>query len=152
MDQLRSKLESMKLARDEAESKTADLSASVEQLSIELKEAQAQHDLARQQLESIGAASLLEIEAHRRKLEAEVDTLDKRLNQDRADIAAEQEALRKQVSEARQTIVETRETALLQEIGIYEYRQSLHDRAAWRLDTRASEERGESSVGRGCAG
>ncbi|MCP3468441.1 DUF4041 domain-containing protein [Bradyrhizobium sp. CCGUVB23] len=132
VDQLNSHLLSAEREREEVLSKNADLSATVEQLRTQIEQVRAERDLGRKQLESIGAAPLLDIDARRRELQVQVDALNKQLAQARADIAAEQAALRKEVEEARQTIVETRETALLQEIGIYDYRHPLTDTLAYK--------------------
>ncbi|MGY8679394.1 DUF4041 domain-containing protein [Bradyrhizobium sp. UFLA05-153] len=131
VDQLNSKLRSAERERKEIASKSADLTAAAERLSAQVEQLRAERDLGRQQLEAIGAAPLLDIGARRRELEAQVDALNKQLVQARADIEAEQAAVRKEVEEARRTVVETRETALLQEIGIYEYRHPLTDAMAY---------------------
>jgi hypothetical protein len=71
------------------------------------------------------------MDVRRRELQAEVDVLKGQLVQERAEIEAAQRALKAQTDEARRTIVETRETALLQDVGIYEYRHPLTDVLAY---------------------
>ncbi|MGY4496947.1 outer membrane murein-binding lipoprotein Lpp [Bradyrhizobium sp. GM24.11] len=117
--------------RKEVLSKNADLAEAVERLGNEVKQLRAARDVARQQLEYIGAAPLLDVDTRRRELQTQVDALNKEREEARAEIAVERDAFRKEVEEARQTIVETRETALLQEIGIYEYRHPLTDAVAY---------------------
>ena len=131
LGQLNSKLQSTERERKEIVSKSADLEAACERLRTQVEQLRAERDLGQQQLESIGAAPLLDVDARRRELQAQVEALNKQLVQARADVTAERDALRKEVEEARQTIVETREIALLQEIGIYEYRHPLTDAPAY---------------------
>ncbi|MCP2221715.1 DUF4041 domain-containing protein [Bradyrhizobium elkanii] len=130
-DQLRSEGEILKRERDEAQSKIAGLGATVEQLTFELEAVRAQHEIAQQHLTAIGAASMMEVEAKRCELQAKVDALNAQFVRTTAEIAGERDALRKEVEEAQGTIVETRETALLQEVGIYEYRHPLTDVLAY---------------------
>jgi hypothetical protein len=51
-----------------------------------------------------------------------VDELNQEVKNVQASIAAERDDMRKEVATAQRTIVETRATALLQEVGIYDYR------------------------------
>ncbi|MBP2434157.1 DUF4041 domain-containing protein [Bradyrhizobium elkanii] len=129
--QLRLKLQSAETERQDVLSRNAQLVTAVEQLKSELEELKAERDLARQQLASIGAVPLLEIDARRRELQVQADALNQELVHVRADIASSRNALQKEVEEARQEIVETREAAILQEIGIYEYRHPLSDAAGY---------------------
>nr|QIG99566.1 DUF4041 domain-containing protein [Bradyrhizobium sp. 6(2017)] len=71
------------------------------------------------------------MDARRRELQVQVDALSEQLVHVRADIASNRDALQKEIDEARQEIVETRETAILQEVGIYNYRHPLSDAAAY---------------------
>ncbi|WP_420971629.1 DUF4041 domain-containing protein [Bradyrhizobium sp. B120] len=130
-DHLRSEGENLKRERDEAQSKIKELDATVERLTFELEAVRAQHDIAQQHLTTIGAASMMEVEAKRCELQAKVDALNAQFIRTTAEIARERDALRKEVEGAQQTIVETRETALLQEVGIYEYRHPLTDVVAY---------------------
>ena len=111
--------------------KAQELTIIAQNLVADAKEIQAEHQNALRQLEVIGGLSVVEIEDRRRVLQAEVDALTAQLVQGRAEIEVAQQSLRAQTDEALRTIVETRETALLQEVGIYEYRHPLTDAVAY---------------------
>ena len=128
---LKSSLQSAEADRQQLHSRNAELVTAAEQLKSELEKLKAERDLASQQLASIGAIPLLEIDARRHELQVQVDALKEQLARERADISSSRDALQKEVEEARQEIVETKETAILQEIGIYEYRHPLSDAAAY---------------------
>lgn len=72
--------------------------------------------MLREQLERNGALSLVEIEERKRETEAE-----------HARLEAEVETLR-------QDVVTTEETAVLQEVGVYEYRHPLSDAVAYQAE------------------
>jgi hypothetical protein len=95
------------------------------------KAIQAEHQNALRQLEAIGGLSIVEINDQRRVLQTDVDALKAQLVQERAEIEVAQRSLKAQTDEALRTIVETRETALLQEVGIYDYRHPLTDAVAY---------------------
>lgn len=116
------------------------------------KELSAEAARLREQLERVGALSLLEVEERRAKVSAEIEQETERLEQERRDAAAtlqrereeataqarqelsslqaEQRQLDARLSDLRADVVETEEVALLQEAGVYEYRHPLSDAVA----------------------
>lgn len=95
------------------------------------KEIQAEHQQTLKQLEDLGGLSIDELAKRRDELKTEVTDLEKQLEQERTRIEADRALLTSQTDQARRTVVETRETALLQEVGIYEYRHPLTDAIAY---------------------
>lgn len=100
-------------------------------LSTEVKDLQAQLDVARRQLERLGALSIIQLEAKRVDLERQVAEQTARISQGWSEGASALKTLKTQIVEARRAIVETEETALLQEVGIYKYRHPLTDAVAY---------------------
>ncbi|MBR0792150.1 DUF4041 domain-containing protein [Bradyrhizobium manausense] len=124
MDQLNARLAS-------ADGEIGEASSCLAQLRAEVAQLRAERNTAQQQLVTIGALPLLDLDARRRELQTAVDALKEELVKARTDIAAERANLKGEVDEARRMVVETRETALLQEVGIYEYRHPLTDALAY---------------------
>jgi hypothetical protein len=110
----------------------------------------------REDLDRIGGLSLIEVEERRLALESEVKDEAVRLDTARRDAEAmlersleearaktrkeidetekERQLLRNELQELRSEVVETREVALLQEAGIYEYRHPLSDAVAYQAE------------------
>jgi hypothetical protein len=118
--QLATEVEQLTIERDRANAKTQEVTTIAQNLMAEAKAIQAKYQQTLTQLEALAGLSIAEIDARRRELQAEVDALSVQAVRERAEIEAAQQLLRAQTNEARRTIVETRETALLQEVGIYE--------------------------------
>jgi hypothetical protein len=129
--QLASEVEKLKVERDTAQAKAQELTTIAQNLVADSKAIQAEHQKALRQLEAIGGLSIVEIDDQRRVLQTDVDALKAQLVQERAEIEIAQRSLKAQTDEALRTIVETRETALLQEVGIYDYRHPLTDAVAY---------------------
>src|SRR5713101_1540711 len=129
--QLALEVEKLKVERDTAQAKAQELTTIAQNLVADSKAIQAEHQKALRQLEAIGGLSIVEIDERRRVLQTEVDALKAQLVQERAEIEVAQRSLKVQTDEALRTIVETRETALLQEVGIYDYRHPLTDAVAY---------------------
>lgn len=102
-----------------------------QQLVAEIKEVRAERDLARHQLESLGALSALELELYYRRLQKEIAEQTTRFDQEKAAAAAELESTKQQLRKARENIVATDDLELLQEVGIYHYRHPLTDVVAY---------------------
>jgi hypothetical protein len=79
------------------------------------------------QLESLGALTVVQLEARRIQLESEITTQATRLARESTDAAEALAAVKNQLQEARRAIVETEDLALLQEVGVYKYRHPLTD-------------------------
>jgi hypothetical protein len=114
--------------------------------------AEAEH--LRAQLERLGGLSLLEVQTRRQALAEEIAQEEGRLEQRRADALASlareraeaaeqasneaavarthQQQLEARVRELRAEVVETEETALLQEVGVYEYNHPLTDAVGYQ--------------------
>ena len=104
----------------------------LETMATELQRLRLQRDEARKQLESLGAPSVLQLEARHAELEREITAQEARLSRERSEAAASLESVKKQLEESRQAIVETEDTALLQEVGVYKYRHPLTDAVAYQ--------------------
>lgn len=113
----------------------------------------------REQLERLGALSIAELEQMRDGLRQEVEEQRTQLTTEREEAAAEiarqaheaQEVLQGELaslnkekseldgrlSELREQVVVTEETALLQEVGVYEYRHPLSDAVAYQQALKA---------------
>lgn len=101
------------------------------ELAAEVHQLRAERDEACRQLETLGALSILQLEAKRLELEKQIADQTIRIDRDRSQAAAALDAVRKQLEEARQAIVTTEDLALLQEVGIYHYRHPLTDAVAY---------------------
>lgn len=100
-------------------------------LTIEVQTLRDQRDTARRQLERLGALPVLQLEARRIELEREIAEQKKRIDRGWSEGAAALANLKKQILEARQSIVITEDMALLQEAGVYHYRHPLTDAVAY---------------------
>ncbi len=96
-------------------------------LAIEVQSLHAQRDAAYKQLERLGAIPVLQLEARRAELEREIAEQTARINRGWIDGAAALESLKSQILEARRLLVATEDSALLQEVGVYQYRHPLTD-------------------------
>lgn len=87
-------------------------------------------------LSRIGGLTQLEREKALERLNAEISATSSAWKVQLAELSAERDQLLAQVAELRKDVVETRERALLQESGIYEYTHPLQDAVAYkdRLD------------------
>jgi len=131
--------EQLEQERNEALLRCRELSDYVTQITDRYEEAV-------RQLEQIGGVSLLEIEARRKHLEVEVANLAAQINQERAHAEAEKRAIAAELAQARRDIVETREIALLQEVGVYEYNHPLTDAVAYQAALERLEDAIKSAV------
>jgi hypothetical protein len=75
---------------------------------------------------------LLELETRKRVAQTEVAELDALIASSREQIEAASRLVNAKYEEARQIVVETREAAILQEVGIYDYRHPLSDAVAYQ--------------------
>lgn len=91
------------------------------------RELQREVEELREQLERNGSLSLMEAEKRRETVLAETAELSAQFNETRA----AQEA---RLTELESEIVETEDTAVLQEVGIYEYRHPLDDAVAYQAE------------------
>jgi glycerate-2-kinase len=75
--------------------------------------------------------SIVEIDTQKREGEAELRELQGQVVRAKAEIEMAQRVVKERTEEARQIVVETRETAILQEVGIYQYSHPLSDAVAY---------------------
>lgn len=102
------------------------------QLVAEVKNLRAQQQIAFQHLEELGALSVTQLEIKRHALESEIA---RRLNEfelEKADAATTLDDLKRRVKEAHHSLVSTDDLALLQDVGVYQYRHPLSDVVAYQ--------------------
>lgn len=95
----------------------------------------------RQQLETMGAWSIVELEARRADLERQIREQEEQLARDKATARSELDEMQRQLQTAREAIVVTEDIALLQEAGIYHYRHPLTDAVAYEQALEGVEEK-----------
>lgn len=102
------------------------------ELIAEVKDLHSQREIANQQLKELGAFSVAQLELRQRALDSEITEQANRLEREKVEGILALEEVKQQVKEARQSIVETDEIALLQEAGVYQYRHPLTDAVAYQ--------------------
>ena len=102
------------------------------QMVTELKEVRAERDIAREQLKALGALPALQLELRRRQLEKEIAEQAARLKNEKSEAAGALAAIKQQLKKAHEAIVATDDLALLQEVGVYDYRHPLTDVVAYQ--------------------
>ncbi|MGB6078775.1 MAG: DUF4041 domain-containing protein [Xanthobacteraceae bacterium] len=112
--------------------KTVRLAEIAQKLLADAKEIQRENEQIKSRMSELHLLSIVELEQKRADLIREADGLTKKIAADQFEIAHERELLQRQIDEAKKTIVETRETALLQEVGIYDYRHPLSDAVSYQ--------------------
>jgi hypothetical protein len=110
-------------------------------LQVELRATRGKLRDARQQLETLGALSVAELQSLNATLKSEVASQRAVLDGERAKAEAEVANAKHQVAEAQATVVATEEIRLLQESGIYRYRHPLTDVVAYEQRLASIEER-----------
>lgn len=100
----------------------------------EIDALQAERAQLREQLATLGALTVVELEGKKADLEREIAAQSARLQRERAESAEAVRAASAQLQEVRRAIVETEDLALLQEAGIYKYRHPLTDAVAYRKE------------------
>src|ERR1043166_1902404 len=113
--------------RDAARQQLNRISDMGRELVAQVKQLRAQRDIAVNRFKEIGALDHLQLEYRKQELETEIA----RIESEKEEAIAEVEATRQQVREAHKSIVMTDEFALLQEVGIYQYRHPLTDVVAY---------------------
>jgi len=103
-------------------------------LAAEVQSLREQNTDLRGQLDKLGALPIIDLEARRTALEAEVANQATRLEQERVLAAGAVADLKRQLEEVRKAIVQTEDLALLQEAGVYHYRHPLTDAVAYRKE------------------
>ena len=106
----------------------------------------AQRDQLKEQLERLGAFTVLQLEARRADLEREIAEQAARLERERTDAVEALRATSKQLDDVRKAIVATEDLVLLQEAGIYRYRHPLTDAVAYEKELASIDEKIKAMV------
>lgn len=130
--QLSADVDELRAQLNAEEAKTQKLSEIARNLVADAKAIQAERDQALRQLDILGGLPLLELETRKRVAQTEVAELDALIASSREQIEAASRLVNAKYEEARQIVVETREAAILQEVGIYDYRHPLSDAVAYQ--------------------
>jgi hypothetical protein len=129
--ELLAEVQELQTQRDAARSQLARVAAMASELVTDVKVLRTQNEAALKQLETLGVLPVVELEARRRQLEADLVTQAARLTRDKSDAATALAAVQRQYADTRRSIVETEDLVLLQEVGIYKYRHPLTDAVAY---------------------
>jgi hypothetical protein len=108
-----------------ARGKARELAGEIEQLTAELARLRAD-------MQRLGVLSTLELEQHRDRVRQETADQVTRAQAHVGDLARQESETNLRLAQARQQVVVTEETALLQEAGVYEYRHPLSDAVAYQ--------------------
>jgi len=106
----------------------------VRTLLAQLGSVESERDGLRAQLDRLGVLSVIELETRKKELERALDEQQAQMARRREAERTEIEGLKKQLADARKSIVETEDLALLQEAGIYHYRHPLTDAVAYEKE------------------
>jgi Domain of unknown function (DUF4041)/T5orf172 domain len=128
---LAAQVQELQLQRDAARSQLERIGAMASELVTDVKRLRAQREVTLKQLETLGALPVIQLEARRTQLETEITAQAARFVQERTNAVDALSVLSKQLNEARQSIIATEDIALLQEVGIYQYRHPLSDAVAY---------------------
>ncbi|WP_244930831.1 DUF4041 domain-containing protein [Nocardioides sp. W7] len=99
-----------------------------------LDEAHAEIDRLRAELARLGAMDIADLQAERERLQGEVAAAGEQLAASQVDGQRQRQEIESQLAAARRMVVETEETAILQEVGIYRYQHPLDDSVAYRAE------------------
>jgi hypothetical protein len=121
----------LRTQRDSAQDQLERIGAMGRQLVAEVRQLRAEREATRKLLDLLGASPVLQLEGRRLELERELLELRAQINHEKSEVAIALDTAKRQLQEARQSIVATEETALLQEVGVYRYRHPLSDAVAY---------------------
>lgn len=113
------------------EAKTQKLAEIGRNLVTDAKAIQAERDQALAQLNALGGLPILELEKRKQEAQTEITKLEALIASSKEQVEAASRLVDAKNAEARQIVVETREAAILQEVGIYDYRHPLSDAVAY---------------------
>ena len=130
--QLSAEVEELRARLNAEEVKTQRLSEIAQTLVADAKAIEAERQQVLAQLGELGGLSFLELETRKRKAEAEIAELNALLAKTKTEVDCAQRLVTAKKEEARRIVVETSEVAILQEVGIYEYRHPLSDAVAYQ--------------------
>lgn len=126
-----------------ARGRARELAAELDRTRLKNAKLAAEVDRQREDHARLGVLDVVELEHRREALQAEVAVLSEQLRQERADAVealeretdlarAERNRLNATIEQLQRSIVVTEEMAMLQEVGVYEYRHPLSDAAAYQ--------------------
>ncbi len=72
-------------------------------------------------MERLGVLDVVELEREREELRAQIAQVETDLETKRAEAEAQRATANRELAELRQRVVVTEESAILQEVGVYEY-------------------------------
>jgi hypothetical protein len=130
--QLSAELDELKARLSAEEGKTQKLSEIARNLVSDAKAIQGERDQALAQLDALGGLSILELEKRKQEAQTKIAELDALVISSNEQVEAASRLVDAKNEEARRIVVETREAAILQEVGIYDYRHPLSDAVAYQ--------------------
>jgi hypothetical protein len=99
-----------------------------------LDEAHAEIARLHAELTRLGAMDIAEMQAERERMRAELAAIAQQVADAEADATLRRTEAEGQLAALRQWVVETEETAILQEVGVYRYQHPLDDSVAYRAE------------------
>ena len=124
-----------------ARAKARELDEQARELGAEvarLKAVEADNETLRAELSRLGALEVVELERQRASLQAQIAREAEQFERDRAEALAAHETETAQAAaeldELRKQVVATADEAVLQEVGVYEYRHPLSDAVAYKAE------------------
>lgn len=133
---LLSDLESLRKQRDETQARLERIAEMGRQLADEVTRLRAE----RQRLQQLDAYSVVQLEERRSELQREIMQQQARLSHERAEAENALSSVARQLQQARLAIAQTDESALLQEVGVYQYKHPLSDVVAYADALKAIEQ------------
>lgn len=137
--QLMAEIQGLCVQRDALRSQLERVGVMASGLVAEIKTLRAERETTHQQLETLGALPVLQLEARKIELERLIADQTARFEREREDAANALAEMKQQLVEARRSIVATKDLALLQEVGVYQYRHPLTDVVAYEKQIEAIE-------------
>ena len=128
---LASQVVELQTQRDKAQGRLEKIGSMASELVAEVKKLREERETTRKRLETLSSYSVLQLETRRAELETEVAELEARFSKEKVEAESALELIKQQAKKARQSIVETEDLELLQEVGIYQYRHPLTDAVAY---------------------
>lgn len=113
-----------------------------------LDEAHTEIASLRAELARLGALDVVELQAERDRLQVELTAIAAEASTARAEADRQRHEVQTQLNLLRQSVVETEETAILQEVGVYRYRHPLDDSVAYRAELARIQDQIKSMVKR----
>jgi len=125
--ELLSEVENLRKERDETRLQLDRIAGMARQLTLEVSQFRSEQ----KRLQELQSYSVFQLEERRSQLEAEIVAQQNRLSRERSEAEIALDAVNKELRRARLEIAQTEEAALLQEVGVYQYRHPLSDAVAY---------------------